>query len=175
MLACALGQSSATAFPPPLWAKAAHISDSRDRELRRCVPHGSLPPCGGGTGRGVATGTARDVAFASGHCTSSVLEQHLSSIGSEAIAGFCYTPLPVPPPPGGRERCGTVLLHLPHLVRVLVQDVCMPFPQGGREPCGTHLRNSRNAQAGPQVSQPKHVQHRGDRHGLELGELGQRL
>ena len=25
------------------------------RALRRCAPHGSLPPCGGGTGRGVAT------------------------------------------------------------------------------------------------------------------------
>src|SRR4029453_14083569 len=24
-----------------------------DRELRTCVPHGSLPTCGGGTGRGV--------------------------------------------------------------------------------------------------------------------------
>src|SRR5439155_26298660 len=32
----------------------AHISYSAGCELRRCVPHGSLPPCGGGTGRGVA-------------------------------------------------------------------------------------------------------------------------
>src|SRR5215813_4505470 len=30
-------------------------------EMRRCMPHGSLPPCGGGTGRGVATRHEREV------------------------------------------------------------------------------------------------------------------
>src|SRR5712692_82550 len=39
---------------------------------------GSLPPCGGGLGRGVA-----------------------------ASSVFVATPLPVPPPQGGREPCGT--------------------------------------------------------------------
>src|SRR5258705_2677100 len=47
----------------------------------------SLPPCGGGVGRGVAADSA-----------------------------FATTPLPVPPPQGGRERCGTHLrtaVHVP--------------------------------------------------------------
>ena len=43
--------------------------------LQRLAPHGSLPPCGGGTGRGVA-----------------------------ASAGLAVTPLPTPPPQGGREQ-----------------------------------------------------------------------
>src|SRR5437016_4750029 len=41
---------------------------------------GSLPPCGGGLGRGVA-----------------------------ADSEFAVTPLPVPPPQGGREPCGVRL------------------------------------------------------------------
>jgi len=45
-----------------------------DDVLGRAVPHGSLPPCGGGTGRGVTT-----------------------------HAEFAATPLPTPPPQGGRE------------------------------------------------------------------------
>ena len=55
----------------PTWASSAkalghaHICE-RIRgcclEMGRVVPHGSLPPCGGGTGRGVATNTEREVA-----------------------------------------------------------------------------------------------------------------
>src|SRR5262249_20168098 len=44
-------------------------------EMRRVAPHRSLPPCGGGTGRGVAAN---------------------SESGT--------TPLPTPPPQGGREQ-----------------------------------------------------------------------
>src|SRR5262249_22652141 len=43
--------------------------------LRRLAPQRSLPPCGGGTGRGVATSTE-----------------------------FVVTPLPTPPPQRGREQ-----------------------------------------------------------------------
>src|SRR5262252_4144444 len=43
--------------------------------LRRAVPQRSLPPCGGGTGRGVTARTE-----------------------------FAATPLPIPPPPPGRLR-----------------------------------------------------------------------
>jgi tRNA pseudouridine32 synthase/23S rRNA pseudouridine746 synthase len=48
-------------------------------ELGRAVPHGSLPPCGGGTGRGVTADSA-----------------------------FAVTPLPTPPPQGGREAARRV-------------------------------------------------------------------
>jgi len=47
--------------------------------LGRAAPHGSLPPCGGGTGRGVT-----------------------------ANAKYAATPLPTPPPQGGREQARRV-------------------------------------------------------------------
>jgi len=51
--------------------RATNVGD----DLGRAAPHGSLPPCGGGTGRGVT-----------------------------ANAEFAATPLPTPPPPPGRSR-----------------------------------------------------------------------
>jgi tRNA pseudouridine32 synthase / 23S rRNA pseudouridine746 synthase len=50
--------------------RTANVGD----ELGRAAPHGSLPPCGGGTGRGVTTDSA-----------------------------VAVTPLPTPPPQGERE------------------------------------------------------------------------
>ena len=38
----------------------------------------------------------------------------------------CCTPLPVPPPQGGRERCGIALPISPQRTRVRLRDVCMP-------------------------------------------------
>src|SRR5882672_2918044 len=74
-------------------------------DLRRSAPHGSLPPCGGGTGRGVAAGA--EVAVV----TSRKVVAPLCSerINLTAHSAFAATPLPVPPPQGGRERCGARL------------------------------------------------------------------
>src|SRR5215470_9889398 len=78
-------------------------------ELRRCVPHGSLPPCGGGTGRGWRQGTVRDAVSALRFLKIRNLGAAFVRyrIGNNRCA--CCTPLPVPPPQGGRERCGTAL------------------------------------------------------------------
>src|SRR5712691_11470796 len=97
------------------------------RELRRCEPHGSLPPCGGGTGRGVATG----------RCARCCFSVQILKIRSFAVAFVrhrignnrraCCTPLPVPPPHGGRERCGTAL-HTSHAAFAFAsQHVCIHF------------------------------------------------
>src|SRR5262245_17981214 len=53
-----------------------HLPAGAETEIRRPAPQRSLPPCGGGTGRGVTT-----------------------------YAEFADTPLPIPPPHGGREEC----------------------------------------------------------------------
>src|SRR5437016_6238329 len=81
-------------------------------ELRRCVPHGSLPPCGpcgGGTGEGGGDKApsaklvlCRLHAKSTGDCS-------LSGSDWKQMRSACCTPLPVPPPQGGRERCGTTL------------------------------------------------------------------
>jgi hypothetical protein len=85
--------------------------------MGRAVPHRSLPPCGGGTGRGVQqrcfwfVSTIRQV-------TPNAAGRR-SRVGEESrLQCFVATPLPVPP------------------------------PQGGREPWGTHLRNSHNVPVG---------------------------
>src|SRR5262245_20775558 len=58
-------------------------------ELRRRVPHRPLPPCGGGTGRGVLR-----------------------------FRHNCATPLPIPPPQGGREEAAApALLHCKQCAR----------------------------------------------------------
>src|SRR5437016_1846178 len=109
MLACALGQSTATAFPPPLWAKAAHISDSRDRELRRCVPHGSLPLAGPLRGRDRERG-------GDGHCARRSFRErtlHIERLGAALVQHRIRSnrwvllypppcPSPARPPQGGR-------------------------------------------------------------------------
>src|SRR5258705_8304601 len=68
---------------------------------------------GGGTGRGVATAHRARTCF-----SAQILEiRSLGAafvrhrIGNNRSAGC--TPLPVPPPHGGRERCGTAL-HTSH-------------------------------------------------------------
>src|SRR6476660_3733694 len=74
-------------------------------ELKRSVPQRSLPPCGGGTGRGVATGDEFAI------ITSRVDSAPFCSerIRVAARSPFDVTPLPVPPPQGGRERWGARL------------------------------------------------------------------
>src|SRR5262245_45550584 len=52
-----------------------HFAANTHTEIRRLAPQRSLPPCGGGTGRGVAT-----------------------------YAECADTPLPIPPPQGEREE-----------------------------------------------------------------------
>src|SRR5215470_3837354 len=80
----------------------------------RAVPHRSLPPCGGGTGRGVATNTEREA------CPARRLANNTKN-----RRRACSTPLLVPPPPKGRSRPSST-------------------GYGGREPWGTHLRTSQN-------------------------------
>src|SRR5262249_30264249 len=56
--------------------------------------------CGGGTGRGVATGAERAVVFVKQGVAPLCLEE----TGLTAYSAFVATPLPVPPPPPGRSR-----------------------------------------------------------------------
>src|SRR6266850_1919819 len=100
----------------------AHVSKFTAEKLRRCEPHGSLPPCGGGTGRGVAT------AHRARTCLQRAISRNqeswsglLSGIGLETTAVLVVPPLPVPPPHGGRERCGTALPHFSRCIRVRVK------------------------------------------------------
>src|SRR5262245_31820395 len=83
-------------------------------DLRRSVPHRSLPPCGGGTGIGVATST--EVAIVNSR--KDVAPIRSERAGLAAHSAFATTPLPASPPSitaftpvfagsGGRERCGT--------------------------------------------------------------------
>src|SRR5262245_54952140 len=73
--------------------------------VRRSVPHGSLPLCGGGTGRGV---TANAEFAANLICSKQRGATSLREVPT-ARSEFVATPLPVPPPQGGRERCGARL------------------------------------------------------------------
>src|SRR6266545_587794 len=81
--------------------------------MGRAVPQRSLPPCGGGTGRGVQQSNGPCLRSETQSPHSRYLEPAQDLLRTEC---FVATPLPVPP------------------------------PHGGREPCGTHLRNSRPAQ-----------------------------
>src|SRR5262249_24458640 len=88
----------------------AHVSGSPTdtlHEWRRCAPDGSLPPCGGGKGRGVGdeAPSARLVSCKESRTTVGCI----CSIAATNRQQRCCTPLPVPPPQGGRERCGTAL------------------------------------------------------------------
>src|SRR5215471_13935761 len=72
--------------------------------MGRAMPQRSLPPCGGGTGRGVA-------AFGSYPRSASPHAARSPFCGREESRLQCFvaTPLPVPPPQGGREPCGAHL------------------------------------------------------------------
>src|SRR4029434_8590303 len=97
------------------------------RELRRCAPHGSLPPCGGGTGRGVATAHRARSCFSAQILKIRSLEAAFVRYRIENNRCTCCTPLPVPPPHGGRERRGTDL-HTSHAAFAFAsQHVCMPW------------------------------------------------
>src|SRR5689334_8451801 len=67
-------------------------------QKRRPVPHGSLPPCGGGTGKGVAANPK----FAEAHRLAATLR-------------LAATPLPTPPPQGGREQAVLAAMTCPTL------------------------------------------------------------
>src|SRR5215510_803788 len=68
-------------------------------ELRRCAPHGSLPPCGGGTGRGVAikhrprSSSCVDLRYSSDDCVC------VPRVGSRS--SFLLYPSPCPSPTRG--------------------------------------------------------------------------
>src|SRR5262249_1899217 len=88
-------------------------------ELRRPVPQRSLPPCGGGTGRGVATRAELAVVNSREDIAPPCAEW--TSLAAHSV--FAVTPLPVPPPPPGRLRPSST-------------------GYGGRERCGARLRNA---------------------------------
>src|SRR5690242_19739677 len=86
--------------------------------VRRRTPQRSLPPCGGGTGTGVDTNSAsparRPVSYSS-TCTTAYspslqsLSMRERVVEHKTLSALAATPLPVPPPQGGRERWGTDL------------------------------------------------------------------
>jgi hypothetical protein len=93
---------------------------------------------GGGTGRGVATAHRARTCF----CAQIPEIRSLGGfvrhrIGNNRSAGC--TPLPVPPPHGGRERCGTALPHRSRCIRVRVRTCLHAIaPSRGRQqsrPC----------------------------------------
>jgi hypothetical protein len=89
-----LGQSGATAFPPPLWG--------RDRERGR-------------------TRTAFVSYLRLNKCSQPVR----ACAVSDPTQCFVATPLPVPPPQGGREPCGAHLRDSRNLPAKRSRDVCM--------------------------------------------------
>src|SRR4029077_7134372 len=70
--------------------------------LRRRAPQRSLPPCGGGTGRGVATST--EFAVNASRKKAKTLCRRGRSLATPSASAT--TPLPVSLPQGGREPCG---------------------------------------------------------------------
>src|SRR5205807_1057733 len=85
--------------PSPPWREDGHEDSSADMiaVLRRLVPQRSLPPCGGGTGRGVSA------------CT--VFSKWIRSDRTFSTRG---TPLPTPPPQGGREQTAVAATDSPN-------------------------------------------------------------
>src|SRR5438105_12139675 len=74
--------------------------------LRRAAPQRSLPPCGGGTGRGIA-----------------------------AHSEIAATPLPTPPPQGGREQAVPVAPSCPYSSPSRLQPCGDLLHQGVAQPC----------------------------------------
>src|SRR5215471_7777301 len=64
----------------------------------------SLPPCGGGTGRGVDARTELCLLLLRCRVITRQVSPNLFCPRFTSIAAFAATPLPVPPPQGGRER-----------------------------------------------------------------------
>jgi hypothetical protein len=102
----------------------AHISGSLTdtlHEWRRCAPHGSLPPCGGGTGRGVGdeAPSARLVS-----CKKSRERQLAAFVRSRlrTDAALLY-PSPCPSPTRGEGTLWPRSAQLQTSIRV---DVCIP-------------------------------------------------
>src|SRR5689334_10526989 len=87
-----------------------HTSRSRTRarcgEMGRPMPQRSLPPCGGGTGRGVQQ---RCFGSYRRFDNSRPAAAAFSSRQEPRLQCFAATPLPVPPPQGAREPCGAHL------------------------------------------------------------------
>src|SRR5882724_10125869 len=110
-----VAKARATRFPPPMWG--------RDRE-------------GGGDGAPRADLLQRADSRNQESCNA--FARH--GIENNRSAGC--TPLPVPPPHGGRERCGTALPHLSRCIRVRLKHVCMRSRLRGDDKGGV-LRNSK--------------------------------
>src|SRR5262249_2753600 len=91
------------------------------RELRRCAPHGSLPPCGGGTGRGVAT---RHKAEGLDPCTDPRTAACYMCWTSDVKQTQCSLyPSPCPSPTRGE---GTLWHRSAQPQTSIRVDVCMP-------------------------------------------------
>src|SRR6476620_2625265 len=86
-----------------LWVSRRHLGRHANGALqvRRLVPHRSLPPCGGGTGRGVAADSM----------PADACPQILA-------LGLANTPLPNPPPQGGREHTEFAAVSSRHLKKL---------------------------------------------------------
>src|SRR5438132_5152860 len=84
------------------------------------------PHKGGGTGRGVAINAARAKLILRVDQNTKSNENCFCPRRIENRHHPCCTPLPVPPPQGGRERCGTALRIFQRCARVQSQDEWMP-------------------------------------------------
>src|SRR5882724_12215985 len=103
-----VAKARATRFPPPMWG--------RDRE-------------GGGDGAPRADLLQRADSRNQESCNAFARHR----IENNRSAGC--TPLPVPPPHGGRERCGTALPHLSRCIPVRVKTCvhALALPRGRTE------------------------------------------
>src|SRR5262249_33725018 len=91
---------------------AVEVAASTFREWRRCAPHGSLPPCGGGTGRGVA---AKHQAEARSMRRP---ERHFVDFGCGRDAVRVLYPSPCPSPARGEGTLWHRSAHLRPFIRI---------------------------------------------------------
>src|SRR5215470_17149541 len=88
---------------------SASIYANAGKRLGRAVPQRSLPPCGGGTGRGVQQAQRLfPIRYRTNAAPRFLIFRNLSAETASRTVP-CRHPLPVPPPQGGREPCGTHL------------------------------------------------------------------
>src|SRR5262245_8544835 len=152
-----------TASPETTTANAIASLESRMR-----VPQRSLPPCGGGTGRGVSADCKSAVPFHPRLClrprasTTAYSQPFLLLMrDTDIAAGPVPAATPLPPPKGGRERWDTGVRNAkPALARL---SFCIAFTSSRR----CHL--NRAGSGATKAIRPIHVLHIGLRMHIAAG------